>query len=220
MGKKLSEDEVQRALDFCVNLFSPTTPEQHENVRRKILESQWVPDEHEEYEEITSTRPAPLGTQNLPSTNEVPMTASHRSGIEFDTPVNILSRFMDVKSPVIDPSALTKLFKSRLSLFRRTNSNGSIKSVASSRGSPPPSPVSAVFSFMSGVSSLSSGPDSEEAGEEDEVKMVLDKVNARRVIHSEFSEGVHSLEQEDVCGMSIRLKKGDLGLNWTTHGVS
>ena len=36
MGANLSEDEVQRALDFCVNLFSPTTPEQHVSVRAKL----------------------------------------------------------------------------------------------------------------------------------------------------------------------------------------
>ena len=36
MGARLSEDEVQRALDFCVHLFDPTTPEQHAAVRRKL----------------------------------------------------------------------------------------------------------------------------------------------------------------------------------------
>lgn len=36
MGKRLSEDEVQRALDFCVHLFNPTTPEQHEATRRHL----------------------------------------------------------------------------------------------------------------------------------------------------------------------------------------
>ncbi|KAL1710708.1 hypothetical protein EV121DRAFT_285568 [Schizophyllum commune] len=29
IGIRLSEDELQRSLDFCVNLFNPTTPEQH-----------------------------------------------------------------------------------------------------------------------------------------------------------------------------------------------
>jgi hypothetical protein len=30
MGARLSETELQKSLDFCVNLFNPTTPEQHE----------------------------------------------------------------------------------------------------------------------------------------------------------------------------------------------
>ena len=104
----------------------------------------------------------------------------------------------------------------------------SVKSVASSNGSPPASPVSATFSFLSSISSSSFGEsgaafseslgESEVGGgggggeEDSEVKMVLEKVNARRVIHAEFSRGVHSLEQEAVGGMLIRLKRGELGL--------
>jgi hypothetical protein len=30
VGARLSETELQKSLDFCVNLFNPTTPEQHE----------------------------------------------------------------------------------------------------------------------------------------------------------------------------------------------
>ncbi|KAF8207534.1 hypothetical protein K438DRAFT_1755571 [Mycena galopus ATCC 62051] len=36
MGKLLSENELQKSLDFCVNLFSPTTPEQHDRVASKV----------------------------------------------------------------------------------------------------------------------------------------------------------------------------------------
>lgn len=204
MGKKLSEDEVQKALDFCVNIFSPTTPEQHESVRRKILESHWVPDEHDEHDEPADSTPE----------------------AEVDVSAKTASRLLDIRSPIIDPSSLTRLLKSRLSIFTRTNSSSSIKSVksvASSNGSPPASPVSATFSFLSSISSSSFGEsgaafsegvaDSDADGEDDsEVKMVLEKVNARRVIHAEFSQGVHSLEQEAVGGMLIRLKRGELGL--------
>ncbi|CAK5265597.1 unnamed protein product [Mycena citricolor] len=35
MGKQLSETELQRSLDFCLNIFNPTTPEQHEHVASK-----------------------------------------------------------------------------------------------------------------------------------------------------------------------------------------
>ncbi|KAI0698239.1 hypothetical protein BC835DRAFT_1335198 [Cytidiella melzeri] len=204
MGKKLSEDEVQLALDFCVNLFSPTTPEQHEAVRRRITESHWVPDEHDEYDECHSSSVSNPVTSNDEATRGCP--SSRR-----------VTRLLDVKSPIMDPAALAKLLKSRLGLFRRTNSSGSIESVASSCSSPPPSPVQTVFSFMSGASSSSLGETTSASAEDedDEVRMVLDKVNARRVIHAEFSGGANSLEQEAVCGMVIRLERGRLGLDRT-----
>ncbi|KAF8160850.1 FAD binding domain-containing protein [Crassisporium funariophilum] len=34
MGARLSETELQKSLDFCVNLFNPTSPEQHESISR------------------------------------------------------------------------------------------------------------------------------------------------------------------------------------------
>ncbi|KIK53525.1 hypothetical protein GYMLUDRAFT_77435 [Collybiopsis luxurians FD-317 M1] len=40
MGPKLSEVEVQQALDFCTNMFS-TTPEMHQEVRRMIKSTSW-----------------------------------------------------------------------------------------------------------------------------------------------------------------------------------
>lgn len=32
MGQRLSETELQKSLDFCVNLFNPTSPEGHERL--------------------------------------------------------------------------------------------------------------------------------------------------------------------------------------------
>ena len=32
MGARLSETELQKSLDFCVKLFNPTTPEEHERL--------------------------------------------------------------------------------------------------------------------------------------------------------------------------------------------
>ncbi|PFH53774.1 hypothetical protein AMATHDRAFT_1004 [Amanita thiersii Skay4041] len=34
MGTRLSESELQKSLDFCVNLFNPTSPEQHDRLSR------------------------------------------------------------------------------------------------------------------------------------------------------------------------------------------
>ncbi|KAJ3785939.1 FAD binding domain-containing protein [Lentinula aff. detonsa] len=36
MGSRLSESELQRSLDFCVNLFNPTSPEEHEAVEGRL----------------------------------------------------------------------------------------------------------------------------------------------------------------------------------------
>ena len=46
------------------------------------------------------------------------------------------------------------------------------------------------------------------------MRMVLDKVNARRLIHAEHGEGLHNLEEEDVQGLVVRLVQGKLGLVW------
>jgi hypothetical protein len=37
MGARLSETELQKSLDFCVKLFNPTTPEEHERLARSSL---------------------------------------------------------------------------------------------------------------------------------------------------------------------------------------
>ena len=34
MGARLSETELQKSLDFCVNLFNPTSPDQHERLSK------------------------------------------------------------------------------------------------------------------------------------------------------------------------------------------
>ena len=35
MGARLSETELQKSLDFCVNLFNPTSPDQHERLLKR-----------------------------------------------------------------------------------------------------------------------------------------------------------------------------------------
>ena len=52
----------------------------------------------------------------------------------------------------------------------------------------------------------------EENEEVSEMKMVLDKVNARRVIHAEHG-GLNGLESETIAGFVVRLVRGDLGLS-------
>ncbi|GJE91513.1 FAD/NAD(P)-binding domain-containing protein [Phanerochaete sordida] len=209
MGTRLSEDEVQRALDFCVQLFSPTTPEQHESVRRKLHEAMLSEEDEDAHGGDARERLASGDSQ---------ASQASRSFAE---------RLLDVRAPIVDPGALTRLLRSKLSLFRR-NSSASITSVASvcstasalslrcaslpaSPATGPSSPVSDVFSI--GPRSASSASDAEDGDEDErEVRMVLDKVNARRVIHAEHGGGLNSLEQEALAGRVMRLVRGRLGL--------
>ena len=69
-----------------------------------------------------------------------------------------------------------------------------------------------MFDRDSDASSEVTVPDAEGEPGDDEIKMVLDKVNARRFIHAEHGEGLNSLEEEAINGFGIRLRHGSLGL--------
>ncbi|PCH36715.1 FAD/NAD(P)-binding domain-containing protein [Wolfiporia cocos MD-104 SS10] len=144
MGARLSEDELQQALDFCVHLFSPTSPEQHEAVRQKLQELQ--------------------------------REDSSLEGLGAD--------LLDVRAPLIDPARLDAVSKRR------------------------PQRISTGAPTSRGLQSAGN----KDADVDSEVKMVLDKVNARRVIYSEHGNGLHSMEGEAVDGFVVRLEKGRLGL--------
>ncbi|KAJ7688498.1 hypothetical protein B0H14DRAFT_3669588 [Mycena olivaceomarginata] len=118
MGKLLSQTELQKSLDFCVNLFNPTTPEQHDRVAGKPEISQAL---------------------------------------------------LDVAAPLVDPTVLEKP-SITLRLSKRDCS----------------------------------------ASEVAETRMVLHKINARRVVHAEYA--VNNLESEPIAGHVVRLEKGCLGL--------
>ncbi|EIW62958.1 FAD/NAD-P-binding domain-containing protein [Trametes versicolor FP-101664 SS1] len=151
MGARLSEDEVQRALDFCVHLFDPTTPEQHESARRKI--------------ELASGL----------------VGAAHDAAVPDADPL----RLLDVRAPVVDPVHLEQLLRQQLHLQEN------LPASASGAHGGPPRPPDIVTQ---------------------ELSMVLNKVNARRVIHSEHGNGLNSLEEEELAGYALRLRLGELGL--------
>lgn len=123
MGVRLSESELQKSLDFCVKLFDPTTPEEHERV-------------------------------------------SFIRGFSDE--------LLDVNTPIIDPGVLEKTL---------------------------------------GVEYTDHADDTEKAFE---TKMVLHKINARRVIHSEYA--INNMELENLDGYVVRLERGNLGLvNTSRH---
>ncbi|KAJ7874822.1 FAD binding domain-containing protein [Mycena olivaceomarginata] len=129
MGKLLSQTELQKSLDFCVNLFNPTTPEQHDRVAGK-----------------------PEISQSL----------------------------LDVAAPLVDPTVLEKALH------------------VEHKPSPPPS------------STLRLSKRDRSASEVAETRMVLHKINARRVVHAEYA--INNLESEPIAGHVVRLEKGCLGL--------
>ncbi|KAI0332267.1 FAD/NAD-P-binding domain-containing protein [Cubamyces sp. BRFM 1775] len=160
MGARLSEDEVQRALDFCVHLFDPTTPEQLENVRRKL----------EQTNEMMS--------QTSSSMNGLP---SGMPAAETDP-----QRLLDVRAPVIDPVQLDRLLRHQFRLQENPSLSARIGAMR------PPEALS--------------------EQQRSEIKMVLEKINARRVMFSEHGNVLNSLEEEELVGFALRLEKGQLGL--------
>ncbi|KAF8629421.1 hypothetical protein AX15_003471 [Amanita polypyramis BW_CC] len=130
MGTRLSEFELQKSLDFCVNLFNPTSPEQHERLSR-----------------------------------------SGKIGKEL----------LDVTASVMDPVMLENALR--------------VGQVGSK-----------TCHLESEESELSS--DSERASE---IRMILRKINARRVVHSEYA--INNFELEPLDGYVARLEEGKLGLS-------
>ncbi|KAL9711644.1 hypothetical protein Ac2012v2_004715 [Leucoagaricus gongylophorus] len=123
MGARLSESELQKSLDFCVKLFDPTVPEDHQR-------------------------------------------ASSMDGLSHT--------LLDVSTPIIDPDLLEKTL---------------------------------AVNYLRPSYDDDSGSDSEKATE---TKMVLHKINARRVIHSEYA--INNMELENLDGYVVHLEKGKLGL--------
>ena len=178
MGTRLAEDEVQRALDFCVHLFDPTTPEQHETVRRKLELA---------CGSILQSPPSPDSR------------TPNKSNIESDS-----SRLFDVQAPLLDPSQLERVLCQQLQIQ------------AQECYSPPATPPSPRAPYFPGSPTLSwripAAIPEAATDSQSEIRMVLDKVNARRVIHAEHGNGLNSLEEEELNGYVLQLRRGELGL--------
>ncbi|KAJ7039109.1 FAD binding domain-containing protein [Mycena alexandri] len=133
MGKLLSETELQKSLDFCVNLFNPTSPEQHDRVAGQAEISQSL---------------------------------------------------LDVTAPLVDPIML----EHALHVEHKPTSAAS---------TPPPTRIRLNNRDRS-------------ASEVAETRMVLNKINARRVVHAEYT--INNFESEPIAGYVVRLEKRRLGL--------
>ncbi|KAJ4467313.1 hypothetical protein C8R41DRAFT_779866, partial [Lentinula lateritia] len=130
MGSRLSESELQRSLDFCINLFNPTSPEEHKAVEGQLAGSG-------KYREL-----------------------------------------MDVAKPLVDPKSFEDILKV----------------------TPTECPAGSTGCKETETNTYS----------ESKPRMVLDKINARRLVHHEYA--INNLEAEELLGCAIRLEKGRLGL--------
>ena len=163
MGRRLSEDELQQALDFCGKLFAPTSPDEHRAAETLL--------------------------------------AGRLEGQILDSPDSKTAnlRFLDVHAPIIDPQVIETVIRGHLRSSTRSTSDAG----------------GATLDFQ--FNARNSGTADSGWGECD-VKTILEKVNARRVIHSEHGNGVHNFEDEPLGqsntggGWVARLEKGRLGL--------
>ena len=169
MGARLSEVELQKALDFCVDLFNPTSPEQHDRVARMDR----------------------IGKELLDVTGPVMSPDFLASVLELDPDA---TRYSDRITSI--PNKLTMCLQA---IYHGTN--GTSKRRTSVGGCP------RRLRADSDSSNDETGSDYEKATE---TKMVLNKVNARRVVHSEY--GIHNFESEPLDGFVVRLERGKLGL--------
>ena len=179
MGARLSEMELQKSLDFCVNLFSPTCPEQHERVANSGLCTEWL----------------------------------------------------DVNAPVIDPKMLEGALMGQMGSEEAKKVDGHVDGRLKVVKCSEKRKNGAV-----GLATISDDTEGEPSGDNKpaklppavqrcdrrmkrsdsdaqklaETKMVVNKINARRVVHSEYA--INNLESEGLNGFVVRLEKGNLGL--------
>jgi hypothetical protein len=176
MGTRLSETELQKSLDFCVNLFSPTCPEQHERVansgvRKDLLDVNAPVMDLEALEgalEEEEERQQPKWT-NRHDGKAAPdrEAAPRKDGGGLATITDDDGETDDERMPGKLPPAVKRYDR------RMKRSDSDAQKLA-------------------------------------ETKMVVNKINARRVVHSEYA--INNLESEDLNGFAVRLEKGKLGL--------
>ena len=240
LGPRLSEVEVQNALDFCAGLFTPINTDAANALRKHFegidLDAQLLPSSVPEKTFIEDTV-----TEAKQDAQSISRPGRKRSGT-IDTvrrwlgKVGGTSEQCGDREPGIHCLSTTPAAPERSPLLSRRR--GTISSMSSplqvqvTGQSPfhtlPQRPATALLDvnapllppleiqdFARQASLLppfeiGSAPPREEA--EAEMRRVLEKINARRVIHREHS-GLHSLEEEALgAGYRVRLQRGRLGL--------
>ena len=184
LGPRLSEDEVQNALDFCVGLFKPINRGVANELRKHLEGLDRDPFLAHNFE-IYGAKDVASGEQKkqdyveaVPSLGGKPKPVTRSPPTTPVVPGKFLlgnaAALMDPSVPVLSVEEIQNIAKN-LSLL------------------PTPEYGSTVEVDV-------------------EVERILEQVNARRLIHREHS-GLHSLEEELLgAGYRIRLECGRLGL--------
>lgn len=238
LGPRLSEVEVQNALDFCAGLFTPVNSEAVNALLKHFegidLDVQLPPISVPEKTFVEATTP-----ESKQDAQHVSRPGRKRSGT-IDTVRRWLGkvsgiseqsgqRELDARSPPTIPptSERSPLLTRRRGTISSTipplqlTGQSSIHNLPQ-RQTPPQLDVHApllppieIQKFARQASLLPPSEIGSVSLTEDveaEMRRVLQKINARRVIHREHS-GLHSLEEEALgAGYRVRLQRGRLGL--------
>jgi hypothetical protein len=185
LGPRISEGEVQSTLDFCVALFKPVNQGVANKLRKHL--------EGVDRDPFLAYGPEETGAKDgqvaSGQTERDDVVAAPSSGGDPE-PVT--------RSPPTTPAIPGKFpFENAAALL---NPNAPLLSVTE---------IKNIAKNPSLLPALENGSVMEA---EAEVQRILEKVNARRVIHQEHSD-LHSLEEESLgAGYRLRLECGRLGL--------
>lgn len=238
LGPRLSEVEVQNALDFCAGLFTPVNTDAVNALRKNFggidLDAQLPQSSVPEKASVEDTI-----TEAQHDTQHISRPGRKRSGT-IDTvrrwlgKVGGISEQCEEREPGTrcPPTTPTTPERSPLLSRRRGTISGTTSPLQVTGQSPTHNPSQRPATALLDVNApllppleiqkfarrasllppfeIGSAPPTEEA--EAEMRRVLEKINARRVIHREHS-GLHSLEEEALgAGYRVRLERGRLGL--------
>jgi hypothetical protein len=216
---------VQNALDFCAGLFVPVNPSVA-NALRKHLES------FDGIEPLAPSLEETGAKANTKRTKQDDILAVPRSGRKRSGTIDVVRRWLGTVSEITeevesDPAAhrlpTTPAATTRPSLLSRrrgtvSNTLPPLQAAGQSEfhalmdpNAPflPPIEIQKVARHPALLPPLEI---SSAAEAEIEMQRILEKINARRVIHREHN-GLHSLEEESLgAGYRMRLQRGRLGL--------
>jgi flavine halogenase len=234
LGPRLSEVEVQNAIEFCAALFNPINPDAASALRKHFeginLNAEGVPASI-----LEGSGMKDADTQTKLDMGPVPHSVRKRSGT-IDAVRKWLGKVSGISEESAEPEpgtrcppTATAAAPERPSLLSRRRST--ISSINPSLQAPNHSRTD---NLHQGVTTTFIGPDvpllppleirniardasllppaSSAAEAEAEIRRILEKINARHMIHREHN-GLHSLEEEALgAGYGIRLQRGSLGL--------
>ncbi len=238
LGPRLSEIEVQNALDFCASLFTPVNTDAVNALREHLegidldaeLPSSSLPENISVEDTITEVKQdiqqvSRPGRKRSGTIDSVRRWLGKVSGISEQgserepgtrcpptTPASperspLLSRRRDTISSAVSPLQVTG----------QTPMNNLLQNPATMLldvNAPllPPIEIQNFARQTSLHSPFEMSPSSQTEEAAAEMRRILEKINARRVIHREHS-GLHSLEEEALgAGYRVRLQRGRLGL--------